>query len=93
MSVALEVALRRHAAWASGQFDLAMGYIADEIVGEAPAGRIDGIAQYREFMEPLSRSLPDRASSERLATTRQPSWCYDTATQLVPSAPGAEYVR
>ena len=53
MSVALEVALRRHAAWASGQFDLAMGYIADEIVGEAPAGRIDGIAQYREFMEPF----------------------------------------
>jgi hypothetical protein len=37
---ALDVALAYHDAWTSKNFERAMTYIADDIVCEAPAGRI-----------------------------------------------------
>ena len=43
-------------AWTSKDIDLAMSYLADDIVCDAPAGRIDGVAAYREFLGCSHRS-------------------------------------
>ncbi|MBM2619891.1 nuclear transport factor 2 family protein [Actinoplanes sp. LDG1-06] len=67
-----------------------MTYIADDIVCEAPAGRIEGAVAYRAFMTPFVAMLK---STTMLATFGDESTAlimYDTSTTLVPSAPGAE---
>ena len=56
-SPALDVALAYHQAWTSHDMDKAMSYIADEIVCDAPAGRLEGAAAYREFMGPFVQIL------------------------------------
>jgi hypothetical protein len=55
-SPALDVALAYHQAWTNHDLDEAMTYVADEIVCDAPAGRLVGAA-YREFMGPFVRIL------------------------------------
>src|SRR4051812_38738259 len=46
-SPALKVALAFHEAWASKDLDRALSYLAEDIVCDAPAGRMEGIAAYR----------------------------------------------
>ena len=41
-STALTVAMAYYEAWTANDMDRAMKYIADDIVCEAPAGRIEG---------------------------------------------------
>ncbi len=53
----LQVALAYYEAWTSKDFDRAMSYIADDIVCEAPAGRIEGAEAYRAFMGPFVQIL------------------------------------
>jgi len=55
-SQALQVALAYHQAWTNKDMDQAMTFIADDIVCDAPAGRIEGAEAYRAFMAPLSGS-------------------------------------
>ena len=43
-SPALDVALAYHEAWTSHDLEKAMSYIADDIVCDAPAGRLEGAA-------------------------------------------------
>lgn len=80
---ALDVALSYYDAWTSKDFDRAMTYVADDIVCDAPAGRVEGAAAYREFMGPFVQIL-ERAEliaaygDERTAvvvTTRRRSRC------------------
>ncbi len=52
-SPALETALAYHRAWTSKDLERAMSYIADDIICDAPAGRIEGAAAYRAFMGPF----------------------------------------
>jgi ketosteroid isomerase-like protein len=59
-SPALRIALAYHRAWTSHDLDTAMNYIADDIVCDAPAGRLLGAEAYRGFMGPSSRFSPDR---------------------------------
>ena len=56
-SPALDIALAYHRAWTSHDLEKAMTYIADEIVCDAPAGRLEGAAAYREFMGPFVQLL------------------------------------
>jgi ketosteroid isomerase-like protein len=92
MSTALSVALAYHRAWTSKDIDTAMRYIADDIVCDAPAGRIEGAAAYRAFMEPFTRML---VAAEVIATfgdDERAVVVYDTETTLVRSGPAAEAV-
>ena len=41
-STALQTAMAYYRAWTSHDFDLAMTYVADDIVCQAPAGRLVG---------------------------------------------------
>jgi hypothetical protein len=88
----LAIALAYHEAWTSKDFERAMTYIADDIVCDAPAGRIEGAAAYRAFMGPFVQLV---VSAEVLAAFGDEETAlimYDTETVPVKSAPGAEWV-
>lgn len=89
-STALRVALDYHEAWTSRDVERAMTFIADDIICDAPAGRIEGAAAYRAFIGPFMEIL---LSAQLIATFGDDETAlvmYDTETVLVTSAPGAE---
>jgi ketosteroid isomerase-like protein len=89
---ALEVALGYHRAWTSKDLDQAMAYIADDIVCDAPAGRITGAEAYRQFMAPFVGMLIGSQLITAFGDDETALVMYDTETVLVKSAPGAECV-
>jgi hypothetical protein len=91
-SPALRIALAYHEAWTTRDLERAMTYIADGIVCDAPAGRIEGAAAYREFMAPFVGMLRGASLVAAFGDDETALLMYDTATVLVPSAPGAECV-
>jgi ketosteroid isomerase-like protein len=91
-STALRTALAYFAAWTGKDLDRAMSYIAEDIVCDAPAGRIDGAVAYREFMGPFVQSLLDAKLIAAFGDEQTAVVVYDTATVPVPSAPAAESV-
>ena len=91
-SPALEVALAYYEAWTSKDFERAMRYVSDEIVCEAPAGHIEGIAAYREFMGPFVQILKAAKLIAAFGDDETAMIMYDAETVPVQSAPGAEYV-
>lgn len=87
---ALDTTLAYFTAWTGGDFDRALQYVSPEIVCRAPAGMITGRDAFRAFMGPFAGSL---VSSELLAAFGDEHTAlimYDTSTQLVGNAPGAE---
>jgi ketosteroid isomerase-like protein len=91
-SPALRTALAYYHAWTSHDLDKAMSYIADDIVCDAPAGRLEGAAAYRGFMGPFVQIL---TGSELIAAFGDDTTAlimYDTETVPVRSAPAAECV-
>jgi len=89
---ALRIALAYHQAWTGKDFELAMTYIADDIVCDAPAGRIAGAAAYREFMGPFVQILLSSRLIAAFGDDEQAVVVYDTETVPVKSGPGAEAV-
>lgn len=88
----LQVATAYHEAWTSKDLDRAMSYIADDIVCDAPAGRIEGAAAYRAFMAPFVAMLLGTQLLAAFGDDEHAVVVYDTRTTLVESGPGAEYV-
>ena len=89
-SPALQVALAYYQAWTGKDVDAAMGHLADDIVCDAPAGRIEGLQAYQQFLGPFAQLL---TGSELLAAFGDDTTAvlvYDTRTPPVASAPGAE---
>jgi ketosteroid isomerase-like protein len=91
-SPALDVALAYHRAWTGGDLDTAMTFVADDVVCDAPAGRIDGAAAYREFMAPFVAMLKSTDLIGAFGAGDRAVIVYDTASTLVPSGPAAECV-
>jgi SnoaL-like domain len=91
-SRALDVALAYHQAWTSHNLDKAMSYIADDIVCDAPAGRLEGAAAYRDFMGPFVQILTGSELVAAYGDDTKAVVVYDTETVPVKSAPGAECV-
>lgn len=89
-SLPTQIALAYHRAWTSHDMDAAMEYVAEDVVCDAPPGRLKGAAALRGFMEPFANTL---ISSELLAAYGDESRAvlvYDTANPAVTSAPAAE---
>jgi ketosteroid isomerase-like protein len=89
---ALRVALAYQKAWAARDLDAAMAYVADDVVLDAPAGRIEGAAGYRRF---LAVYLDMLVSAEVLAAfgdAERAVVVYDSVTVPVKDAPAAECV-
>jgi hypothetical protein len=89
-SAALGTALAYHRAWTSHDFDQAMTYIAENIVCQAPAGRIDGAEAFRTFMEPFSQILTASKLLAAFGDETTAVLMYDADTVPVQEAPGAE---
>lgn len=89
-SSARRVALAYFTAWTNKDFEQAMTYIADDIVCDAPAGRIEGIDAYRAFMGPFVQMLKHAELIRAFGDDKTAMLMYDTETALVKSAPGAE---
>jgi len=88
----LQVATAYHEAWTSKDLDRAMSYIADDIVCDAPVGRIEGATAYRAFMAPFVEMLLDTQLLAAFGDDEKAVVVYDTRTTLVESGPGAECV-
>ena len=85
-----QIALAYYLAWTSHDMDAAMKYVAEDVVCDAPPGRLTGAAALRGFMGPFANTL---TSSELLAAYGDESSAvlvYDTANPAVTSAPAAE---
>jgi hypothetical protein len=91
-SPALDIALAYHRAWTSHDLEKAMTYIADEIVCDAPAGRLEGAAAYRQFMGLFLQILTGSELIAAFGDDETAIVVYDTETVPVKSAPGAECV-
>ena len=91
-SPALQVALDYYDAWTHKDLDRAMSYIADDIVCEAPAGRIEGADAYRAFMAPFIQILRRSEVVAGFGDEHTALIMYDTETVPVKSAPAAECV-
>jgi ketosteroid isomerase-like protein len=89
---AVQVALAYHRAWTAKDLDLAMSYVAPDIVCDAPAGRIEGAGDYRAFLAPFVRMLVRAELIAAYGDDERAVVVYDTSTTLVPSGPGAECV-
>jgi ketosteroid isomerase-like protein len=92
MTAALDVARAYYDAWTSNDVDGAMAYIADDVICDAPAGRIAGADAYRQFLGPFAGML---LGSELIAAFGDDTTAvlvYDTRTPPVASGPGAECV-
>ena len=89
---ALDVALAYYHAWTGHDLDKAMSYIAEDIVCDAPAGRLEGATAYREFMGPFVRILIGSQLVAAFGDDEKAVVMYDTETAPVKSAPGAECV-
>jgi len=59
-SPALAVALDYYRAWTTHDFGLAMTMVADDVVCDAPSGRIVGSEAFRAFMGPFSPRVQPR---------------------------------
>jgi len=91
-SPALRTALAYYQAWTGHDLDQAMSFIADDIVCDAPAGRLEGAAAYRGFMGPFVQILTGATLIAAFGDERTALIMYDTETVPVTSAPAAECV-
>lgn len=89
---ALDVALAYFHAWTGHDLEKAMEYVADDIVCDAPAGRLEGAAAYRGFMGPFIQMLTGSELLAAFGDDEKAVVVYDTETVLVKSAPAAECV-
>ena len=89
---ALQVALAYYEAWTGKNLDQAMAYVAEDVVCDAPAGRIEGAAAYRAFLAPLVEMLISTELLAAFGDEERALVMYDTETTLVHSGPGAESV-
>ena len=90
-STPIQIALAYHRAWTSHDMEAAMKYVAEDVVCDAPPGRLTGAAALRGFMGPFADML---TSSELLAAYGDEGGAvviYDTANPAVASAPAAEF--
>lgn len=91
-SPALQTALAYYRAWTGHDFELAMSYIADDIVCQAPAGRLDGAQAFREFMGPFSQIVTRSELIAAFGDVNVAVLMYETGTVPVDDAPGAEHL-
>jgi ketosteroid isomerase-like protein len=91
-STAQDTALAYFEAWTNHDLDRAMSYLADDIVCDAPAGRIEGVEAYRGFLAPFADILKNASLIASFGDDRTAVLVYDTESVLVASAPAAECV-
>ena len=85
------MALAYYHAWTGKDVDRAMTYVADGVVCEAPAGRIDGVKALRQFMTPFAQMLTGAELIAAFGDDETALLLYNPHTTLVQDAPSAEH--
>jgi SnoaL-like domain len=91
-SAALTVAMAYYQAWTTKDVDRAMTYVADDVVCEAPSGRIVGIERYRPFVAGFAQMVTSADLLAAFGDDETALLLYDPHTTLVESAPTAERI-
>lgn len=92
-SPALAVAMAYYRAWTGKDIDRAMTYVAEHIVCDAPAGRIEGAGGYRAFLAPFAQMLTGSDVIAAFGDDDTALIMYDPHTTLVGSAPTGEWFK
>ncbi len=90
-SLALNTSLAYYRAWTGHDMDRAMTYIAEDIVCDAPGGRIQGAEAFHAFMGPFAQILTDSNLIAAFGDDKTALLMYDADTVPVENAPGAEF--
>ena len=89
---ALDIALAYYDAWSKKDIDRVMSHVADDIVCDAPSGRIEGAPAFREFWAGFMKMLTGARLIADFGDATTALIMYDTETFPVKSAPAAEYL-
>jgi ketosteroid isomerase-like protein len=89
-SAALSVAMAYYHAWTGKDMDRAMTHVADDVVCEAPTGRIEGMQRFRDFMAPFAQMLTGSDLIAAFGDDQTAVLMYNPHTTLVEDAPSAE---
>ena len=79
-------------AWTSGDVDKAMTYLADDIVCDAPAGRVEGVAACRPFTQEFVDVLTSATITKVLADDTSAAIVYSFDTPWVKGFRCMEYM-
>ncbi len=91
-TAALDVALAYYDAWSKKDIDRVMSHVADDIVCDAPSGRIEGAPAFREFWAGFMKMLTAAKLIAAFGDETAALVMYDTETFPVKSAPAAEHL-
>ncbi|MEU0809576.1 nuclear transport factor 2 family protein [Streptomyces sp. NPDC005970] len=79
-------------AWLGRDVEKALGFLADDVVCEAPNGRFEGVARYREFLEPFATALTSGTVINVLADDTHAATVYTTDTPFAKDFRGIDYI-
>ncbi|MFI0822486.1 nuclear transport factor 2 family protein [Streptomyces sp. NPDC021098] len=79
-------------AWLGRDVETAMGFIADDIVCEAPTGRFEGRDSYRQFLEPFASALLGGAVIDILGDDTHAAAVYTTDTPFAKDFRAIDYL-
>lgn len=91
-SGAREAAQAYFEAWSSKDIEAVMRCVADDIVCDAPGGRVEGRVAFREFWAGFMQILTGGKLIAAFGDDRAALVMYDTTTIPVAHAPAAEYL-
>lgn len=91
-STALEIALRYHRAWTSGDVDSAMTHVADDVVCHAPGREIRGKADYQDFLNGFAPRLTGLTDIAAFGDEDHVVLFYCPHTAATSTAPAAEHM-
>ena len=90
-SPALQTALTYHRAWTSGDLDVAMAYVSDDIVCRAPGGDITGKEAYRGYLGGFLQVMTGLTDVAAFGNEEQALLFYCPHTAATSTAPAAEH--
>ncbi|MFI1735788.1 nuclear transport factor 2 family protein [Streptomyces acidicola] len=79
-------------AWLGRDVEKALGFLADDVVCEAPNGRFEGVARYRDFLEPFASSLISGTVIDVLGNDTHAAAVYTTETPFAKDFRGIDYI-
>jgi SnoaL-like domain len=89
---AAKVAQDYFSAWSAKDLDRTVSYAADGIVCDAPNGRVEGLAQFRDFWDGFFTMLVGANLIGLYGDDENAVLVYDCETIPVKNAPAAEYL-
>ncbi len=79
-------------AWTSGDVETALTFLADDVVCDAPAGQVNGVAEYRPFTQEFVDRLVSATITKVLADAESAAIVYSFDTQWIKNFRCSEYM-